>query len=113
MIATPPGPRHEIEFLGLSPFACMAILDQSWIAATVTATGILYHGTGAPVCKAIDVATSLVLVTYVNLLSDWPTHLVTGVVTCIAYRNRVRCDWRWHVFGVQLPLAACLYAFLH
>ena len=91
-------------------FGFNAILFKSVISLIILINGILYHTFGNICLMRIDILSNLLLGIYVNFYTKFqPFTIIMSLMSLMIFiYNKSNII---HVFGIQLPLAFCLYLF--
>ena len=86
-------------------------LSGSFISLIICINGILYHTFGSTCLLKIDLITNIFLIILINLLTrHQPFTIICSLLVLLMYKYN-KSNNIIHVFGVQLPLAYCLYLY--
>ena len=92
-------------------FGFNALLLKSLISLIICINGILYHIFGSKCLLKIDLITNIFLIILINLLTrHQPFTIICSLLVILMYKYN-KSNNIIHVFGVQLPLAYCLYLY--
>lgn len=92
-------------------FGFNALLLKSFISLIVCINGILYHIFGGTCLLKIDLITNILLIILVNLLTrHQPFTIICSLLVLLMYKYN-KSNNIIHVFGIQLPMAYCLYLY--
>jgi len=92
-------------------FGFNALLLKSFISLLICINGILYHTFGGTCLLKIDFITNILLIILVNLLTrHQPFTIICSLLVLLMYKYN-KSNNIIHGFGVQLPMAYCLYLY--
>ena len=94
-------------------FGFNALLLKSFISLIICINGILFHTFGSTCLLKIDLITNVFLIILGNLLTrHQPFTIICSLLVILLYKyNKSKYNNIIHVFGVQLPMAYCLYLY--